>query len=67
MAALRAGVDRNHRPNGKTTTKEMLAVIRQLRATRALATSGNLNTDIGVSFTLPGCARATATVRSSSA
>ena len=40
--------------NGKTTTKEMLAAILRSHAgeARALATRGNLNTDIGVPMTL---------------
>ncbi|HUN68118.1 MAG TPA: UDP-N-acetylmuramoyl-tripeptide--D-alanyl-D-alanine ligase [Burkholderiales bacterium] len=42
--------------NGKTTTKEMLAAIlrRQAGEAGALATRGNLNTDIGVPLTLLG-------------
>jgi len=42
--------------NGKTTTKEMLASILRCHAgeTGALATRGNLNTDIGVPLTLLG-------------
>ncbi len=42
--------------NGKTTTKEMLASILRLHAGEdgALATRGNLNTDIGVPMTLLG-------------
>jgi UDP-N-acetylmuramoyl-tripeptide--D-alanyl-D-alanine ligase len=42
--------------NGKTTTKEMLASILRRHAGEggALATSGNLNTDIGVPMTLLG-------------
>ena len=42
--------------NGKTTTKEMLASILRCHAGEAgaLATSGNLNTDIGVPVTLLG-------------
>jgi UDP-N-acetylmuramoyl-tripeptide--D-alanyl-D-alanine ligase len=42
--------------NGKTTTKEMLASILRRHAGEggALATSGNLNTDIGVPVTLLG-------------
>jgi len=42
--------------NGKTTTKEMLASIlrRHAGADGALATRGNLNTDIGVPLTLLG-------------
>jgi UDP-N-acetylmuramoyl-tripeptide--D-alanyl-D-alanine ligase len=42
--------------NGKTTTKEMLASIlrRQAGEDGALATRGNLNTDIGVPMTLLG-------------
>ena len=39
--------------NGKTTVKEMLAaVLRQHAGTAVLATSGNLNNDIGVPLTL---------------
>lgn len=40
--------------NGKTTTKEMLAAIMRCAAGEAavLATTGNLNTDIGVSLTV---------------
>jgi UDP-N-acetylmuramoyl-tripeptide--D-alanyl-D-alanine ligase len=42
--------------NGKTTTKEMLASILRMHAgaAGALATRGNLNTDIGVPLTLLG-------------
>ena len=42
--------------NGKTTTKEMLAAILRAQAgdAGALATRGNLNTDIGVPLTLLG-------------
>src|SRR5262249_58355609 len=42
--------------NGKTTTKEMLASILRSHAgdAGALATRGNLNTDIGVPMTLLG-------------